>query len=202
MDIEGSEVATWLNSISVTAAVLKYRVPRRDENAPWLAPLQDAQRAIRLLRRNAEGWGIDPERIGMLGFSSGGQLTVLAGTRFDAPSYDAIDENDDLSCRPDFLVPIYASYLGDQDNPNQLSPLLRVTKNTPPTFQAVTFDDKMRGLHAALLFAELRKADVPAELHIYSQGGHRYGLRPSKSPVSTWHRRCEEWMRVSGLLSR
>jgi acetyl esterase/lipase len=199
-DLEGTEVAEWLNSIGVTAIVLKYRVPRRDKEQPEAAPLQDVQRAIRLVRKNAQEWGVDSARIGVLGFSAGGHLTVMAGTHWDRTTYEPVDEADSLSCRPDFLVPIYPAYLGDKEDPTQLSPLVRVNKETPPTFVAITQDDSDRAIYAALLLVALKRANVPAELHIYSRGGHGYGLRPSDNPVSTWPARCEDWMRASGVL--
>ncbi|HYW80816.1 MAG TPA: alpha/beta hydrolase [Thermoguttaceae bacterium] len=199
-DLEGTEIAKWLNSIGVTGIVLKYRVPRRDKEQPHKAPLQDAQRAIRLARNNADAWAIDPQRIGILGFSAGGNLTVMAGTHWDETTYEKIDAADELSCRPDFMVPIYCAYLGAKDNPWALNSLVRVTEKTPPTFMAVTLDDSYRGAQAALLLVELKKAGVPAELHVYTKGGHGYGLRPSDNPVCTWPARCEQWMRSSGLL--
>jgi acetyl esterase/lipase len=201
-DLEGTEIAEWLNSIGVTAVILKYRVPRRDEDNPHQAPLQDAQRAMRLVRKNAKAWGIDPGRLGMLGFSAGGHLTVLTGTHWDENTYDRVDDADDLSSRPDFLVPIYAAYLGDKEDPWKLNPLVRVTEKTPPVFMAVTYDDQDRGAQAALLLAELKKKGVPAELHIFAKGGHGYGLRPSADPVSGWPKLCEQWMRVAGLMGR
>lgn len=197
---EGLEIAEWFNSFGVTAAVLKYRVPRRSQDEPHVEPLQDAQRAIRLVRHGAGRWGVDPGRIGLLGFSAGGHLTVMAALCPELKTYDRVDDADDLSCRPDFAMPIYAAYLGDKEDPTRLSASVNVTKTAPPMFMAVTWDDEWRGLQAALLLAELRKAEVPAELHIYSVGGHGYGIRPSKHPVVTWNRRCEEWMRASGLL--
>ena len=200
-DKEGTEIAEWLNSIGVTGIVLKYRVPRRDKEQPHKAPLQDAQRAIRLARKNAKAWAIDPHRVGILGFSAGGNLTVMAGTHWDETTYEKVDDADQLSCRPDFMAPIYAAYLGAKDNPWVLSPLVCVTDKTPPVFMAVTLDDKHRGAQAALLLVELKKAGVPAELHVYASGGHGYGLRPSDNPVCTWHQRCADWMRSSGLLN-
>lgn len=211
---EGTEVAQWLNTLGVSAAVLKYRVPRRDPDYPYAAPLQDAQRAMRVMRGNAKKWRLDPQRIGMLGFSAGGNLAVMAGLHYDRRTYSAaqlpptkfsasykpVDELDKLDTRPDFLIPIYAAYLGSADDPHQLNDLVKVDKRTPPMFLAVTQDDKDRGIHAALLFAELKKAGVAAELHIYSKGGHGYGLRPSDNPVSTWPARCADWLRVSKLL--
>jgi acetyl esterase/lipase len=201
-DKEGTEVAQWLNSLGVTAAVLKYRVPRRDKDTPHAAPLQDAQRGLRLMRRHAGEWGIDPKRVGILGFSAGGHLTVMTGTHWDEATYPNQDAADEVSCRPDFMIPIYPAYLGDEKNPGPMSTLVRVTKETPPTFIAVTHDDLLRGMNAALFYVELKKANVPAELHIYTKGGHGYGLRPSENPVHTWPQRCEEWLRVTGLLTK
>jgi acetyl esterase/lipase len=201
---EGLEVAEYFNSIGVTAAVLKYRVPRRDPDRPHHEPLQDAQRAIRLMRSNAKDWGVDPNRVGILGFSAGGHLTVMAGTQWDKPAYPRVDEADDLSCRPDFMCPIYCAYLGNDYNDKvaELGSLVRLTKETPPTFLAVTWDDSMRGAQSALLFAELRKLNVPAEVHVYSKGGHGYGIRESDNPVCTWHHRLGDWLNSSGFLKQ
>lgn len=199
-DLEGTEVAEWLNSIGVTAVLLKYRVPRRDKDHPHVAPLQDAQRAIRLVRQNAEAWKIDPTRVGILGFSAGGHLSVMAGTHWDESNYPRVDAADALSCRPDFLIPIYPAYLGDRHDPSRLSPLVRVNAETPPTFIAIAYNDKDRPIYAALLLVALKRAGVPAELHVYSQGGHGFGLRPSDKPACTWPQRCAEWLRVTGLL--
>lgn len=201
-DLEGTEIAEWLNSVGVTAVLLKYRVPRRDKENPHRAPLQDAQRAMRLVRRNAKAWGIDPGRIGMLGFSAGGHLTVMTGTHWDEATYSRIDDADDLSSRPDFLIPIYTAYLGDEQDPMKLNSLVRITEKTPPAFMAVTLDDKDRGAQAALMLVELKKKGVPAELHVFTKGGHGYGLRPSENPVSGWPKLCEQWMRAMGLLGR
>ena len=199
---EGVEVAKWFNSIGVNAAVLKYRVPRRVPNQRHLEPLQDAQRAVRLVRQHAEAWNIDPNRIGMLGFSAGGHLTLMTGMHSDTNSYPPRDDVDKLSARPDFLCPIYAAYQGiDYADKGPLGDLIRVTKQTPPTFLAVTADDSGRGVHAARLFIELHKAGVPAELHVYERGGHGYGIRPSDKPVSTWHARLADWMKQRGLLT-
>lgn len=199
---EGLEIAEWFNSIGVTAAVLQYRVPRRDPAAPHTEPLQDSQRAIRVVRSHAKQWGVDVKRVGILGFSAGGHLTVMTALHSDQKAYDRVDDADDLSCRPDFAMPIYCAYLGEKGNDTKLNKLVKVTKDAPPMFMAVTWDDKNRGLHAALLAGELKKAGVPAECHIYSKGGHGYGIRPSDKPVVTWNKRAEEWMRVSGLLEK
>jgi acetyl esterase/lipase len=198
-DKEGTEIAEWLNTIGVHAAVLKYRVPRRGKEA-HVAPLQDAQRALRLLRKNAVEWHINPKAIGVLGFSAGGHLTVMTGIKGNESAYEKQDAIDELSCRPDFLIPIYPAYLGDEKTPGPLSPLIQVSKDTPATFIAVTHDDALRGINAASLYIELKKFNVPAELHIYTKGGHGYGMRPSENPVHTWTKRCEEWLRAMALI--
>ena len=124
----------------------------------------------------------------------------MTGTQWDQPAYENVDETDELSCRPDFLIPVYAAYLGDKEDETKLSASLRITKETPPTFMAVTLDDKMRGLHAGLLLAELKKVGVPAEAHIFVKGGHGYGLRPSRDAVSGWPRLCEQWLQAQRFL--
>ncbi len=201
---EGLEVAEWFNSIGVTAFVLKYRVPRRIPDRIHWEPMQDVQRAIRFVRHRADQWNIDPERIGTLGFSAGGHLTVMSGVQYNTKCYERVDEADDVSCRPDFICPIYAAYLGDKYNDRvaELGPLVAVTKDTPPTFMAVTWDDSMRGAQSALLFARLREHGVPAELHAYAKGGHGYGMRPSEYPVSKWNEHLHAWLKTSGFLNK
>ncbi|HIE96721.1 MAG: alpha/beta hydrolase [Fuerstiella sp.] len=198
---EGSEVAEWLNSIGIHAFVLTYRVPRRKPDFT-LPPLQDAQRALRLIRARAHQMRIDNKRIGVLGFSAGGNLAVNVGTRYDEQTYNPVDDADLLSCRPDFMVPVYAAYLGAEgdDRTETLNPALKIDKRTPPAFLVVTQDDKNRGLHSALLFAELTKARVPAEVHVYTKGGHGYGMRPSHNAVSEWPARCADWLLSMGFL--
>jgi acetyl esterase/lipase len=199
---EGVELAKWFNSIGVTAFVLKYRVPRRDPEKIHWEPMQDVQRAIRLVRHKAKDWNIDPNRIGTLGFSAGGHLTVMSGTQYNTKSYEPVDEADEESCRPDFMCPIYAAYLGEKyrDNVAELGSLVNVTKDTPPTFLAVTADDSMRGAQSALLFAELNKNKVTAEVHVYSKGGHGYGIRDDGLPVNQWHHQLEAWLKQNGFL--
>ncbi|MDA9857945.1 alpha/beta hydrolase [Rubripirellula sp.] len=201
---EGLEVAEWFNSIGVTAFVLKYRVPRRDPKRIHWEPMQDVQRAIRVVRHGAKKWKIDPDRIGTLGFSAGGHLTVMSGVQYETRCYAPVDEADQVSCRPDFMCPIYVAYLGDNysDRVAELGPLVTVTKNTPPTFMAVTWDDAMRGAQSALLFARLRENGVPAELHAYTRGGHGYGMRPSENPVSKWNTMLQAWLQTSGFLEK
>ncbi|MCA9035487.1 MAG: alpha/beta hydrolase [Planctomycetaceae bacterium] len=202
---EGTEVAEWLNTIGVTAFVLKYRVPRRiPDNIHW-EPMQDIQRAIRLVRSQSAEWSIDPNRIGTLGFSAGGHLTVMSGVQFETKCYEPVDNVDTLSCRPDFICPIYCAYLGkdyDDRKDTELGSLVTVTSQTPPAFMAVTWDDSLRGAQSALLFARLREYGVPAELHAFTRGGHGYGLRPSENAVSHWPDHLQRWMDASGLLKK
>jgi len=203
MDLEGTEVAESLNSIGVTGIVLKYRVPKRasdaKDKAP-LGPLQDAQRAVSLVRSKAGEWGIDPKRIGFLGFSAGGHLTGAVATNYDRRAYDKIDDVDEVSCRPDFAVLGYPAYL-IKDGTSELRPDIRVSKETPPCFFFVAADDKLRD-NSINMFVALRKAGVPAELHVYEGGGHGFGLRPSGHTSCTWPKACEAWMRAEGVLKK
>ncbi|MEX2176683.1 MAG: alpha/beta hydrolase [Pirellulaceae bacterium] len=192
MDLEGTEVAEWLNSIGVTAIVLKYRVPRRDEKAPHAAPLQDLQRAISLVRSKAEEWQIDPKKIGVLGFSAGGNLAGAACLMHAQRHYEPIDGVDQVSPRPDFGVLIYPGYF--IDDAGKLKPEYQPTAQTPPLFFAHAADDRVKADNSIALFQAVRQAGVAAELHIYSAGGHGFGLRVSEFPVSSWPQRCEAWL--------
>lgn len=202
-DLEGEEVAKWLNSIGVTGVVLKYRVPRRPDQVLDGQPrgaLQDAQRAMRLVRSRAGEWGIDPKRIGMLGFSAGGHLTAWASTNFDRPAYEAADDVDKASSRPDFAVLVYPAYLATDDG---LKPEIRVTDQTPPTFFVHAGDDKIKAENSVQMYLALRKAGVVgSELHSYAAGGHGFGLRPTTQPSTSWPERCAQWMRATGLLDK
>ena len=200
---EGLEVAEWFNTIGVSAFVLEYRVPRRIPDKIHWEPMQDVQRAIRLVRHQAEQHEIDPERIGVLGFSAGGHLSIMAGTHYDTECYKPQDEVDQQSARPNFLCPIYASYLGDgyTEDKAELGSLVDVTSDTPPAFMAATWDDKFRGAQSALLFARFKEHGVPAEFHGYTKGGHGYGIRESEHAVSKWHLQLEQWLKSSGFTS-
>ena len=199
MDLEGEEVAAWLNSIGVTGIVLKYRVPARKGQPKHLTPLQDAQRAMSLVRTRAKEWDIDPSRIGILGFSAGGHLAAAASTNHDKRHYDPIDDVDKTSCRPDFAVLVYPAYLTAGE---ALAPEIRVDARTPPTFFIHAGDDKIGPENSVRMYLALKQAKVPAELHVYAGGGHGFGLRPSDNLCSTWPQRSAEWMRSRGLLSR
>jgi acetyl esterase/lipase len=201
-DLEGEEVAAWLNSIGVTGIVLKYRVPRRpgqDAKKPPIGPLQDAQRALSLVRSKAKEWKIDPHRIGILGFSAGGHLAAAAATHFDKRAYEPMDDIDKIDCRPDFAVLIYPGYLAEKEA-DKLNPDIRVRKECPPMFFAHANNDPVTPENSVRMYLALKRAGVPAELHIYATGGHGFGLRPSEKPCSTWPKSCEAWMRSQGLL--
>jgi len=200
-DLEGTEICRWLNSIGVTGVLLKYRVPRRQGRPAHEAPLQDAQRALRLVRAHAREWNIEPRRIGIMGFSAGGNLSALASTNFNRQTYAPIDDTDRLPARPAFAMLIYPAYLvtNEKTQVPTVSPDLPVTKDTPPTILVVTGDDRFT-VGALTYYRALRAAGVPAELHVYPTGGHGYGLRPSEHTVCTWPKRCEDWLRHLGLL--
>jgi acetyl esterase/lipase len=209
IDLEGKEVADWLNSIGVTGIVLKYRVPKRKDLPKHLPMLQDAQRALSLVRSHANDWNIDPGRLGILGFSAGGHLSAATATNFDQRQYEPLDEVDKIDCRPDFAVLIYPAYLrlGDANprNPtpdDHLAPEIRVSSQTPPTFIALAADDRISAEGGPVMYLALKRAGVSAELHVYAKGGHGFGLRPSDNPCSTWPARCAEWMKSRGLLAK
>ena len=200
---EGTEVATWLNTLGVEAVVLKYRVPRRDRDKPHPWPLQDLRRSIRIVRSKAADWKIDADRVGIMGFSAGGHLCAMASSYQGEETYKPIDAIDKLDARPSSVVLIYPAYLGNaRKDATKLDPLVKIDAKTSPTFIAITHDDSDRAIFAALYYAELKRQRVSAELHVYSKGGHGYGLRPSANPVSTWPDRLEDWFRVTGWLSK
>lgn len=198
-DLEGTEVCEWLNSIGVTAVLLKYRVPRRAGLEKHAAPLQDAQRAMGLVRQRAAELGIDPKRIGVLGFSAGGHLAAALSNNHTTRTYEAIDAADQTSCRPDFSVLIYPAYLTVKEKNDAVAPELPVsTTNTPPTFIAMAEDDPIRVETALYYYIALKNAKVPAEMHLYPKGGHGYGLRRTADDVTTWPDRVGDWLKASG----
>jgi acetyl esterase/lipase len=202
--LEGEEVAAWLNSLGVTGVLLKYRVPRRPdepEGEPARRPLQDAQRAVRLVRSHAKEWGIDPQRIGIVGFSAGGHLALATATSFDQRTYEPVDDVDNLSCRPDFSIPVYSGYLKPKDK-DELSPGLRIPTNTPPVFLVHGGDDIISPPeHSVIAYLALKRAGVSAELHIYAGTAHDFGVRTSGRPYSKWTASCADWLRDGGFLS-
>jgi acetyl esterase/lipase len=198
---EGTEIAEWLSSIGVHAVVVKYRVPRRNNTDFHREPLQDAQRAISLTRANAQRWGIDPNQVGVLGFSAGGHLSVSTGV-FRERTYEAMDEADKRDVAPNFMCLIYAAYLGEQysDDRAELGQWLKIEEGFPATFMAVTADDRMRGAQAALLTARLNESKIPVEAHIWQIGGHGYGMRGDTVVAKEWPRRLQDWLRVNRRL--
>jgi acetyl esterase/lipase len=202
--LEGEEVAAWLNSIGVTGIILKYRVPRRPDEPkgePARRPLQDAQRAVSLVRSKAQEWNLDPQRIGIVGFSAGGHLAIATATSFEKRTYEPRDEVDKVSCRPDFAIAVYPGYLKPKDK-DELSPGLHVPAGTPPIFLAHGGDDIISPPeHSVLMYLALRRAGIPAELHVYATAVHDFGVRPNGHPCSTWTTSCAAWLRHQGFLS-
>lgn len=189
-DLEGTEVAEWLNSIGIHAIILKYTVPgNQREDA-----LKDAQRAFGIVRSKAKDWGINPEQIGVLGFSAGGHLAANLSTNYQKRNYKEIDAVDKLSCRPDFTVLIYPAYIYDEKDKHKIAPEIKIDANTPPAFIVQTLDDR-RLVDSAFNYCRgLKDTKVDAELHLYATGGHGYGLRPSENPISGWPKLCQAWL--------
>jgi len=202
LDLEGTEVCDWLNSIGVTGVLLKYRVPKRSGLEKHTAALQDAQRALGLVRHRASEWGIDPARIGVLGFSAGAHLSAALCSSASQRTYPTVDDADKVSCRPDFTVLIYPAYLALKDDDNKIASDVAVTTNTPPTFIAMTEDDPVRVENALFYALALKQAKVPVELHVYPTGGHGYGLRRTKNAVTTWPDRVGDWLRGRGVVKQ
>ncbi len=199
---EGTMVADWLNSIGVTAVVVKYRVPRRPgtpKGEPPVSALMDAQRAISMVRANAADWGVDAKKIGVLGFSAGGHLAAWSSTNSDKRAYESVDAKDQASCRPDFSVLIYPGGITKRGS-DELAAEIHVSSQSQPTFLAVATDDTGPAIGSAAYYLALKRAGVPAELHAYAAGGHGFGMRTGDRPAASWPKRCEEWMREQGIL--
>lgn len=201
--LEGEEVAAWLNSRGITGIILKYRVPRRADDVkeePARRPLQDAQRAVSLVRTKASEWGINPQRIGMVGFSAGGHLTIATATSFGKRTYEPEDDIDRVSCRPDFAILVYPGYLKAKDK-DELSPALSIPPATPPVFLAHGDEDIISPpQHSVCMYLALKRASIPAELHVYSQSAHDFAVRTNDHPCSAWTKACEQWLRHQGFL--
>jgi acetyl esterase/lipase len=198
-ELEGEEVAQWLNSIGVTGIILKYRVPRRPgepEREPARRPLQDAQRAIRLVRERASEFKIATNKIGVVGFSAGGHLAIATATRFGDKTYEPQDNTDELSCRSDFAVSVYPGYLKDKEN-SQLTQNISVPANAPPVFLVHGDADLVSPPEGSvLMYLALKQAGVPAELHIYANTAHDFGVRDLKRPCSDWINDCAAWLKT------
>jgi acetyl esterase/lipase len=215
MDLEGTEVCDWLTAKGITCVLLKYRVPStpyvwqcdcRPHNRSISTPsLQDAQRTLKLVRSRAAEWRIDPHKVGVLGFSAGGYLVAEASTYFNAHLYPAVDAADQESSRPDFAIAIYPGHLAMGENSIALNPNIKshITARTPPTFLLQNEDDDVDIIEDALsYYMGLKAAKVPVELHAYAQGGHAFGLRSSKLPVSGWPQLVEKWLGTIGIIAQ
>jgi acetyl esterase/lipase len=194
LDLEGTEVCDWLTSAGVSCILVKYRVPNSGPYPKSAAALQDAQRALGMVRSHAADWHIDSNKIGVLGFSAGAHLSAALSTHFDKRLYDTVDTADSVSCRPDFAVIVYPGYL---DSPNYA---VTPTAQTPPSFIVQAEDDPVHVENGTAYFLALKQAKVPVELHIYAKGGHGYGLRRTELPVTTWPQSVETWMHTIQVL--
>ena len=210
IDLEGSEVCDWLTAKGITCVLLKYRVPAPRSSPNWGAypqspiALEDAQRTLGLVRLHSAEWHIDPHKIGVLGFSAGGHLVAALSTHFAHRLYPAVDAADQESCRPDFAVAIYPGHLSLAENSFGLNPDidLNVTRQTPPTFLLQDEDDQVDRVEDSLsYYAALKRVGVPVEMHLYAQGGHAFGLRRTKFPVTAWPQLVETWLQTSGMIS-
>lgn len=212
MELEGTEVCEWLNSKGITAVLLKYRVPKTghywDKAAgKHLLPkapmaLQDAQRTVGLLRHDAAKYKIDPHKIGVLGFSAGGHLSTDVSTHFKKRAYPRVDAADQTSCRPDFSVVLYPGHLyNDETRKFALNPDVPVTSETPPTFIVQAQNDNVDDINNSLVYyIALKNAKVPVEMHLYADGKHAFGLRPTKYPITKWPELMETWLHTINIL--
>ena len=205
--LEGEEVATWLNSLGVTGVILNRSSgaaarPDEPKGDPARRPLQDAQRAVSLVRSKAKEWGINPNRIGMVGFSAGGHLAIATATSFEKRTYAPLDDIDKISCRPNFVILAYPGYLKPKDK-DELSPGLHIPPGTPPVFLAHGGEDLISPpAHSVVMYQALKRAGIPAELHIYSGAAHDFGVRKSDQPCSTWMLAAADWMKQIVMLPK
>ena len=219
IDLEGTEVCDWLTSKGITCVLLKYRVPdsgphgdqrcKCQVNPKAPTALEDAQRTVGLVRFHAAEWHIDPHKIGVLGFSAGGYLVAAISTHFKQRLYAPVDAADEESCRPDLAAALYPGHLCEwPGHPSSgktfdLNPRIHVTSQTPPTFLLQAEDDHVDNVDDSLVYyIALKNADVPVEMHLYAQGGHAFGLRRTKFPITIWPQLMETWLRTIGMISR
>ena len=218
MDLEGTEICDWLTSRGITCVLLKYRVPNSGPTKvdghryyPKVqTALQDAQRTLRLVRQHAAQWGVDPRKIGVIGFSAGGHLVAAVSTHFAQRTYPPVDAADTLSCRPDFAIAVYPGHLWAHEDESHatrkeedlsLRPDIRVRADTPPTFLLQAENDEVDGVQQSLAYyVALHKAGVPTELHLYAKGGHAFGLRATNLPIGRWPELVEQWLHTIGML--
>jgi len=200
-DMEGSEAAPFLNELGISVFVLRYRTneTKPAEDPAWRRPLQDAQRSLRLMRSKAKEWKLNPDRLGVLGFSAGGQVASILHTAEGDAAYQSIDQVDTQSHRPSFSLLIYPWRVLD-DKSGELLPQIKLSEKSPPAFIVHTHDDRSSSLGSVLIYAGLKKHNIPAELHVYENGGHGYGMRSRKnSNIGTWPDRAAEWLIRRGL---
>lgn len=199
-DLEGTEVCTWLNSIGVNCALVKYRVPFEKKFPDNTADLEDAQQAVRITRSRAVEWKLDPHRIGVLGFSAGGHLVVVLGNHPGFVRAGASASETAISARPDFVVAIYPAYLAETPALTQLAKGIDPSAETPPTFLLQAEDDPVHVENVLVYEQALKQLKVPSELHVYAEGGHGYGLRPTALPVTHWPALVETWLKTIKVL--
>jgi len=203
IDLEGTEACDWLTSKGITCVLLKYRVPcvKTGPYRDCLAALQDAQRTVGLVRSRAAQLHIDPHKIGVLGFSAGGHMVAALSTHFAKRLYPAVDAADAESCRPDFAIALYPGHLAVPERKFALNPDIRVTARTPPTLLIQAENDPVDPVENSIVYhAALRKAGVPAELHLFVKGGHAFGLRPTNFPITQWTQLAERWLGTIGMI--
>jgi acetyl esterase/lipase len=212
IDLEGTEVCDWLVTKGITCVLLKYRVPNSGPHGEAschchvvpkvLTALQDAQRAMGLVRLHATEWHIDPHKIGVLGFSAGGHLVAAISTHFARRLYPAVDAADQQSCRPDFAVALYPGHLWTAESKFELDRTIAVTRQTPPTFLLQAEDDDVDDVnHSLVYYRALKAGGVPVEMHLYPEGGHAFGLRPTRHPITRWPQLVETWLETLGMLA-
>lgn len=197
-DLEGDEVCEWLNNLGITAVLLKYRVPAREGRPRYEAPLQDLQRAMGYVRAHSEKMNIDPHRIGVMGFSAGAHLSAMLSNHFVQRTYPTVDAWDEVSCRPDFCLLVYPAYLDREKF--QIADELKVSSEIPPTMLIQAEDDKSYINSSLFYYYALKEAGVPAWMHLYSKGGHGYGLRDTGETVNEWPDRAEDWFRELNII--
>ncbi|HEV2840925.1 MAG TPA: alpha/beta hydrolase [Chthoniobacterales bacterium] len=220
IDLEGTEAADWLTSKGITCVLLKYRVPfsgpywdeRRGRVYPAPTALQDAQRTLGLVRHHAAKWKIDPNKIGVLGFSAGGHVAAGISTVFEHRVYPAVDEADKESCRPDFAMILFPGHLWAnedldpstiKDEKFELRPDIQVTGRTPPTFLVQAQNDDVDAVEESLAYyIALKRAGVPTEMHLYAEGGHAFALRRTTFPITEWPKLAERWLATIGMISK
>ncbi len=203
MDIEGSEICEFFAGKGITCVLVKYRVPQPDNHSRYEQPLQDAQRAMGMVRLHAKEWKIDPQRIGVIGFSAGAHLAAVLSNQYRQRTYPVVDEADQQSCRPNFAVILYPGYLTSREPTEKVAPEVTPTSETPPTFLFQTEDDFARVENSLIYYRALKDAKVPAEMHLYAVGGHGYGLRGKAVPVAgLWPEMVMRWLEGLKVVGR